>query len=77
MLLVILAMTYSKKVKVMVGSRIIDRAMRMIMKGELARATVTWKQANFGVVMSGLLQLTCTCARGMGHCEGGHSLYGP
>ena len=40
----------------MVGSKIIDRAMRMIMEGELAKATVTWKQAHFGV-MSGSLQL--------------------
>ena len=36
--------TYSKKVPVMVGSRIIDRAMGMIMKGELVRATATWKR---------------------------------
>ena len=43
LLLVILTTTYSEKVMVVVGSRIIDRAMGMIMKGELARATVTWK----------------------------------
>ena len=57
LLLVIPTMTYSEKVPVMVGSKIIDRVMRMITKGELVRATVTWKQAHFGVVMSGLLQL--------------------
>ena len=39
----------------MVGFKIIDRVMGMITKGELARATMTWKQACFGVVMSGLL----------------------
>ena len=37
----------------MVGSKIIDRAMGMIMKGELVRATTTWKQAHFGAVMFG------------------------
>ena len=41
MLLVIPTMTYSEKVPVMVGSNIIDRAMGMIMKGELVRATAT------------------------------------
>ena len=54
--LVILTMTYSKKVPAMVGSKIIDRAMGMITKGELVRATMTWKQAHFGVVMSESLQ---------------------
>ena len=53
LLLVIPTMTYSKKVLVMVGSKIIDRAMGMIMKGELVRATTTWKQAHFGAVMFG------------------------
>ena len=43
----------------MVGSKTIDRAMGMIMKGELRKATVTWKQAYFGTVMSGSLQLPC------------------
>ena len=33
--------TYSEKVLVMVESKIIDRAMGMITKGELVRATVT------------------------------------
>ena len=27
--------------------------------GELAKATTTWQQAHFGVVMSGSLQLSC------------------
>ena len=54
LLLVILTKTYSEKVPVMVGSKIIDRAMGMITKGELARATVTWRQAHFGAFMSGL-----------------------
>ena len=44
LLLVILTMTYSEQVLVMEGSKIIDRAIRMITKGELARATMTWKQ---------------------------------
>ena len=41
----------------MVGSKSIDQAMRIITKGKVAKATMTWKQAHFGVVMSGLLQL--------------------
>ena len=48
----------------MVGSKIIDRAMGMITKGELARATMTWKQAHLSAVMSGLLQLPHKGARG-------------
>ena len=57
LLLVILTTTYSKKVPVMVESKIIDSMIGMIMKGELARATATWKQAHFSAVMSGSLQL--------------------
>ena len=41
LLLVIPTTTYSKKVPVMVGSKIIDRVMGMIIKVELARATMT------------------------------------
>ena len=59
-MLFILTMTYSKKVLVMVGSKIIDQAMGMMTKGELMRETVTWKQAHFGAVMSGSLQLPYT-----------------
>ena len=58
LLLVIPAMTYAKKVLVMVGSKIIDRAMGMITKGELAKTTVTWRQAYFSVVISGSLPTT-------------------
>ena len=71
MLLVIPTMNYAKKVPVVVGSKIIDRAMGMMMKGELAKATVTWKQAHFGVVMLGLLQPPHKCAwGGQGSCRG-------
>ena len=66
LLLVIPTMTYSNKVPVMVGSRIIDRLMGMIMKGELARALMTWKQANYGAVMSWSLQLPYKSAKGTG-----------
>ena len=55
MLLVIQTMTYSEKVPVMVWSKIIDRAMGMITKGELVRATVTWKQAH---LMGGYVWVT-------------------
>ena len=57
LLLVILTMTYSENVTVVVGSKIIGRAMGKITKGELARATMTWKQAHFSAFVSGLLQL--------------------
>ena len=57
-------MTYSEKVPVMVGSMIIDRVMGMTTKGELVRATMTWKQAHFGAVMSGSLQLPNKGTRG-------------
>ena len=58
--------TYSEKVPVMVGSIIIDRAMGLMTKGEFMRVTATWKQAHFGVVMSGPLQLPCTDSKGNG-----------
>ena len=48
----------------MVRSKIIDRVMGMMTKGELSRATVTWKQAYYGVGMSGLLQLPHIESRG-------------
>ena len=51
-------MTYFKKVLVMVGSKIIDQAMGVITKGEVVKATTTWRQTHFGAVMSGLLQLS-------------------
>ena len=60
LLLFIPTATYSEKVPVMVRSKIIDWAMGMMTKGELTRATATWKQAQFGVVMSGLFQLPYT-----------------
>ena len=41
MLQVIPTMTYSEMVLVMVGSKIIDRAMRIITKGELTKVTTT------------------------------------
>ena len=52
------------------GAKIIDRAMGMIRKGELAKATVTWRQGQFGVVMSGFLQLLHKCAGGWGFRKG-------
>ena len=62
-MLVIPTMTYSEKVPVMVGSTIIDQVMGMMTKEELERATVTWRKAHFGAVMSGLLQLPCTTSK--------------
>ena len=57
---VIQTTTYSEEVLVMVSSKIIDWVMGMKTKGELAGATVTWEQAHFGAVLSGLLQLPHT-----------------
>ena len=71
MLLVILATTYSKKVLVMVGSKIIDMAMGMMTKGELVKETMTWKQAHFSAVMSGSLQLPHTDSKRNGEVEKG------
>ena len=58
LLLVIPTMTYSKTVPVMVGTKIIDKALSLMTVGELAKATKTWRQAHFGAVMLGLLQLS-------------------
>ena len=58
LLLVIPTTTYSEMVPIMVGSKIIDRAMSIITKGDLAKATMTWRQAHFGAVMSGSQQPT-------------------
>ena len=44
----------------MVGSKIIDHMMGMMTKGEFMRATATWKQAHFGRIVSGSLQLPHT-----------------
>ena len=46
MLLVILTITYAEEVLVVVRSKIIDRAMGMIKKGELAKSITTWRHAN-------------------------------
>ena len=58
LLLVIPTTTYSKTVPVMVGTKIIDKALSLMTAGDLAKATTTWRQAHFGAVMSGLLQLS-------------------
>ena len=60
LLLVIPTTTYSKMVLVVVGTKIIDKALSLMTTGELAKATTTWRQAHFGAVMSGLLQLSCS-----------------
>ena len=74
LLLVIQTMTYAKKVLVMVGSKINDRAMGMTTKGELAKETATWRQDHFSAVMSGLLKLPYECARAQGSYIGGGPL---
>ena len=47
-----------KTVPVMVGTKIIDKALSLMTVGELAKATTTWRQAHFGAVMSGSLHLS-------------------
>ena len=42
LLLVIPTMTYSEMVLVVVGSKIIDKALSLMTMGELAKATMTW-----------------------------------
>ena len=58
LLLAIPTMTYSERVLVVVGSKIIDKTLSCMTAGELAKATATWRQAHFGAVMSGSLQLS-------------------
>ena len=53
-------MAYAERVLVIVGLKIIHRALGCMTAGELACATVTWQQAHFGAVMSGSLQLSCS-----------------
>ena len=60
LLLAIPTTTYSERVPVMVGSKIIDKTLSCMTVGELAKATATWQQAHFGAVMSGSLQLSCS-----------------
>ena len=60
LLLAIPTTAYTEGVPVMVGSKIIDRALSCMTAGELACATVTWQQAHFGAVMLGSLYLSCS-----------------
>ena len=53
-------MAYTERVPVVVGSKIIDKALGCMTAGELAKATANWQQAHFGAVMSGSSQLSCS-----------------
>ena len=59
-------MTYSETVLVLVGSKIIDRAMSLMTKGELAKVTTMRRQVHFEAVMAGLLQLPHTSSNKTG-----------
>ena len=59
-MLVIPTTTYSKMVPVVVCSKIIDRALSLITKGEFVKVTMMWRQAHFGAVMSESLLLSNT-----------------
>ena len=63
LLLVIFTTAYSKMVLVMVGTKIIDKALGLMTVGELTKAMMMWRQAHFGVVMLGSLQLSCSSSR--------------
>ena len=58
LLLAIPTTTYSERVPVVVGSKIIDKTLGCMTAGELTRATATWRQAHFGAIMSGSLWLS-------------------
>ena len=60
LLLVIPTMTYSKTIPVVVGTKIINKALSLMTMGQFAKTTMTWRQANFGAVMLGSLQLSCS-----------------
>ena len=60
LLLAIPTTAYAERVPVMVGLKIIDRALSCMTVGELTHATATWQQAHFRAVMSGSLQLSCS-----------------
>ena len=60
LLLAIPTTAYAEEVPVMVGSKIIDRALSCMTVGELTHMTATWQQTHFGAVMSGSLQLSCS-----------------
>ena len=66
LLLVIPTTTYSEIVPVMVRSKITDRAMSLMTKEELTKATTKWRQAHSGAVMSGSLQLPHTSSNKTG-----------
>ena len=51
-------MTYPETVPVVVGSKIINKALCLMTTGELAKVTMTWQWAHFRAVMLGSLQLS-------------------
>ena len=59
LLLVIPTMTYFKTVPVVVGTKIIDKALNLMTVGELENATMAWRQTHFGAFMMRSLQLSC------------------
>ena len=58
LLLDVPTVAYAEGVPVMVGSKIIDRALSCMTVGELAYKTATQQQAHFRAVMLGSLQLS-------------------
>ena len=66
LLLVIPTTTYSKAALAVVGTKIINKALSLMTMGELVKATMTCRQAHFGAVILGSLQLSCS---GSGQCE--------
>ena len=56
LLLAIPTTAYAERVLVVVGSKIINKALSCMTVGKLSKVTATWQQAHFRAVMSGLLQ---------------------
>ena len=63
LLLAIPTMAYAERVSVMVGSKIINKALSCMTAGELAHATVTWQQAHFGAECQGCCSYPATAQR--------------
>ena len=58
LLLVIPTMTYSKMVPIVVGSKIINKALSLMTAGELAVATMTWRQDSLWGSHDGVIAAT-------------------
>ena len=77
LLLVILTMTYSEKVPVKVGSKIIDREKGIITTGELVRATPTGNRPTLVGLSLDCSSCPAKVQGEWGFCKEGHFLCSP